>query len=59
MFSLDDRSNFLPSGSDLSYEFSSFMLFGNRWKKIRGGNIVRNPILGFGDGIHIKLSRKA
>ncbi|KAK9287119.1 hypothetical protein L1049_015530 [Liquidambar formosana] len=31
----------------------------NRWTKIKGGSIVRNPILGFGDGIHIKFSEKA
>ncbi|KAK7266516.1 hypothetical protein RIF29_19161 [Crotalaria pallida] len=29
-----------------------------RWTKIRGGNVVRNPMLGFGDGIHIKLWKK-
>lgn len=29
-----------------------------RWTKIRGGKVIRNPILGFGDGIHIKLREK-
>ncbi|XP_059623190.1 beta-amyrin 16-alpha-hydroxylase CYP87D16-like [Cornus florida] len=30
-----------------------------RWTKIKGGDIVRAPILGFGDGIHMKFSEKA
>ncbi|KAF6156869.1 hypothetical protein GIB67_000409 [Kingdonia uniflora] len=29
------------------------------WKFIKGGTIVRNPILGFRDGLHIKLSEKS
>uniref|UniRef100_A0A7N2N0R4 Cytochrome P450 n=1 Tax=Quercus lobata TaxID=97700 RepID=A0A7N2N0R4_QUELO len=27
-----------------------------RWTKVKGGTIVRNPILGFTDGLHIKFS---
>ncbi|KAK9286743.1 hypothetical protein L1049_015147 [Liquidambar formosana] len=30
-----------------------------RWTKIRGGDVYRNPIIGFGDGIHIKVAGKA
>ncbi|XP_062114850.1 cucurbitadienol 11-hydroxylase-like [Humulus lupulus] len=29
-----------------------------RWTKIKGGTISRNPILGFGKGVHIKFSKK-
>ena len=29
-----------------------------RWENIKIGNISRNPILGFGKGIHIKFSHK-
>ncbi|KAM5562734.1 hypothetical protein ABKV19_017777 [Rosa sericea] len=29
-----------------------------RWTTIKGARIARNPILGFGDGIHIKFSEK-
>ncbi|KAF2293622.1 hypothetical protein GH714_003471 [Hevea brasiliensis] len=29
-----------------------------RWTKIQGGEIVRNPILGFGGGLHIKFSAR-
>ncbi|KAL6209146.1 hypothetical protein ACLB2K_020089 [Fragaria x ananassa] len=29
-----------------------------RWKLIKEGSIVRNPMLGFGNGIHIKLCEK-
>ncbi|KAK7288535.1 hypothetical protein RIF29_01996 [Crotalaria pallida] len=29
-----------------------------RWTKIREGNVVRNPMLGFGDGFHIKIWEK-
>ena len=28
----------------------------NRWTKVKGGTIVRNPVLGFTDGLHIKFS---
>uniref|UniRef100_A0A2N9G4Z0 Cytochrome P450 n=1 Tax=Fagus sylvatica TaxID=28930 RepID=A0A2N9G4Z0_FAGSY len=29
-----------------------------RWTKVKGGNIVRSPVLGFTDGLHINFSKK-
>lgn len=29
-----------------------------RWTKIKGGRIARRPLIGFGDGIHIRFSQK-
>ncbi|KAJ8771676.1 hypothetical protein K2173_026853 [Erythroxylum novogranatense] len=30
-----------------------------RWTKIKGGEIVRTPVLSFGDGYHVKVFKKA
>ncbi|KNA05393.1 hypothetical protein SOVF_190790 [Spinacia oleracea] len=30
-----------------------------RWEKIKGGEIIRTPILGFRNGLHVKLIKKA
>ncbi|XP_062093306.1 beta-amyrin 16-alpha-hydroxylase CYP87D16-like [Humulus lupulus] len=38
--------------------FFHVLLTKYRWTKIKEGTISRNPILGFGKGIHIKLSKK-
>nr|POE97209.1 cytochrome p450 87a3 [Quercus suber] len=29
-----------------------------RWMKIRGGDMCRDPLIGFGKGLHIKLMEK-
>ncbi|KAG6709158.1 hypothetical protein I3842_06G117800 [Carya illinoinensis] len=62
--------NFMPfgggirpcAGADYSKAFLATFLHvlvtKYRWKKVKGGNIVRNPILGFVDGIHVNFSEK-
>ncbi|CAM8981369.1 unnamed protein product [Rhodiola kirilowii] len=62
--------NFMPfgggtrqcAGAEYSKAFMAVffhaMLTKYRWTKVRGGDIIRNPLLGFKDGIHIKVSEK-
>ncbi|KAJ0010739.1 hypothetical protein Pint_34159 [Pistacia integerrima] len=62
--------NFMPFGGGMKQcagaEYSRVLLViflhvlvtKYRWTKIKGGNIVRNPILQFKDSIHIKISKK-
>ncbi|XP_041014456.1 cucurbitadienol 11-hydroxylase-like isoform X2 [Juglans microcarpa x Juglans regia] len=62
--------NFMPfgggirvcAGADYSKAFMAtflhVMVTKYRWKKVKGGDIVRNPILGFVDGIHVHVSEK-
>ncbi|XP_048337288.2 beta-amyrin 16-alpha-hydroxylase CYP87D16 [Ziziphus jujuba] len=38
--------------------FFHVLLTKYRWTKIKGGEIARSPILGFGKGIHIKFTNK-
>ncbi|EXC31565.1 Cytochrome P450 87A3 [Morus notabilis] len=70
---LDSRvvsKNFLPfgggtrqcAGAEYSRVFMAtffhVLLTKYRWTKIKGGKIFRNPVLGFGKGIHINFSEK-
>uniref|UniRef100_A0A7N0UZR1 Cytochrome P450 n=1 Tax=Kalanchoe fedtschenkoi TaxID=63787 RepID=A0A7N0UZR1_KALFE len=62
--------NFMPfgggtrqcAGAEYSKAFMAVffhkLLTQYRWTKVRGGDIIRNPLLGFKDGIHIKVSVK-
>lgn len=62
--------NFIPFGGGMrncaGAEFSKALmavflhvLVSNyKWEKVKGGEIMRSPVLGFGDGFHIKVSNK-
>ena len=39
-------------------DFSNFLFFFPRLTKLKGGSVVRKPILDFEDGIHIKVEEK-
>ena len=34
-------------------------LFFYRWTRLKGGNIARSPLLGFTDGLHIRITKKS
>ncbi|XP_057493602.1 beta-amyrin 16-alpha-hydroxylase CYP87D16-like [Actinidia eriantha] len=63
-------NNFMPfgggirqcAGADYSRAFVATFLHvlvsKYRWTKLKGGNVVRKPILDFEDGIHIKVEEK-
>ncbi|XP_059623289.1 beta-amyrin 16-alpha-hydroxylase CYP87D16-like [Cornus florida] len=63
--------NFMPfgggmrqcAGAEYSKAFMAtflhVLLTKYRWTKIKGGDVVRAPTIGFGDGIQIKVSEKA
>jgi len=36
--------------------FSGFEFLNHRWTRIKGGRVVRGPMLGFRDGFHVKFS---
>ncbi|MED6184750.1 hypothetical protein PIB30_050539 [Stylosanthes scabra] len=50
-------------GAELSRAFTATFLHvlvtKYRWTKIKGGKVVRNPLLGMSDGIHIKIWENA
>uniref|UniRef100_A0A7N0UXV2 Cytochrome P450 n=1 Tax=Kalanchoe fedtschenkoi TaxID=63787 RepID=A0A7N0UXV2_KALFE len=60
--------NFMPfgggtrqcAGAEYSKAFMAVffhkLLTEYRWEKVRGGDVIRNPLMGFKDGIHIKVS---
>ncbi|KAK9286242.1 hypothetical protein L1049_014628 [Liquidambar formosana] len=64
-------NNFMPfgggmrqcAGADYSKVFMAaffhVLVTKYRWTKVKGGDVFRNPILGFGEAIHINFSRIA
>ncbi|XP_059669019.1 beta-amyrin 16-alpha-hydroxylase CYP87D16-like [Cornus florida] len=71
MDSIVISKNFMPFGGGLRQcagaayakvfmaTFLHVLVTKYRWTKIKGGDVVRAPILGFGDGIQIKVWEKA
>ena len=52
-------SDFTPViKEELIFQIFCFVFIFSRWTKLKGGNVVRKPILDFEDGSHIKVEEK-